>query len=436
MNKEMFLKELSDRLQILNEQERKELLEEYAQHIDLKIQNGLSEEEAVKDFGAPEELIAELLDVYHINSEYAAQSGEKKKLFEKIPMPKLRKEADNTGEKTEEQIAREQEEKRLKEEAKRIKDEERKARSEERKQKNEAKRAKVLLWKEECKKKREEKRRKRQERQAGSFLGRLVRSAEDFVIWSVLIFWKFCLICMAAPMVFVGLLALFGTGMVAVLLMQGYPLIGITLIAAGVFLASAGVTGLILSYVFSGSEAIIVQKKCRFRVGMIVLLLAGVLTGGIGTGAAFEEFSDVEYNGTVWLGGENTEETTLIYEMQKGGLDQIYFNPGMHLEKEPEIVADKEVPLDEVWFEVEYDPAGGEPVLEKYGAYENGAYLREDIHMWLYGGRYDEFELVMEIKDQVLEELKEKKLSSYRYAPVVQIKVLIHPQNKDKLRIV
>lgn len=47
MNKELFLKELGDRLQILNEQERQELLEEYAQHIDLKIENGLSEEEAV-----------------------------------------------------------------------------------------------------------------------------------------------------------------------------------------------------------------------------------------------------------------------------------------------------------------------------------------------------------------------------------------------------
>lgn len=160
----MFLKELSDRLQILNEQERQELLEEYAQHIDLKIESGLSEEEAVKDFGTPEELSAELLDVYHINSEFAAQNGEKKKLFEGIPMPRLKKEKDNTGEKTEEQIAREQEEKRLREAAKRIKDEERKVKTEERKLKNEENRAKAALWKEERRVKREERKAKQKEK--------------------------------------------------------------------------------------------------------------------------------------------------------------------------------------------------------------------------------------------------------------------------------
>lgn len=276
MNKEMFLKELSDRLQILNEKERLELLEEYAQHIDLKIESGLSEEDAVKDFGTPEELSAELLDVYHINSEFAAQSGEKKKLFAKISMPKRKKEADNAGEKIEEQIAREQEEKRLKEEAKRIKNEERKIRAEERKLKNAEKNAKIALWKEERRRKREEKRIKRQEKitvmcerhkekkrlrqeyreaQGGSLLGRLIRGAEDFIIWSVLIFWKLSLLCVVAPIVFVGLLALFGAGMTVVLLLQGYPLMGITLIAAGVFLASAGIAGLILSYVFSGKRS-------------------------------------------------------------------------------------------------------------------------------------------------------------------------------------
>ena len=58
MNKESFLKGLSERLQVLNEQERQDLLEEYEQHIDLKIENGLSEEEAVRDFGTPEQLCA------------------------------------------------------------------------------------------------------------------------------------------------------------------------------------------------------------------------------------------------------------------------------------------------------------------------------------------------------------------------------------------
>ncbi|MBQ5614808.1 MAG: hypothetical protein IIU81_00585, partial [Peptococcaceae bacterium] len=58
---------------------------EYTQHIDMKVASGLSEEDAIADFGDPEELIKELLDVYHLNpnynpsavytTEYAAQNN-------------------------------------------------------------------------------------------------------------------------------------------------------------------------------------------------------------------------------------------------------------------------------------------------------------------------------------------------------------------------
>ena len=275
MNKEMFLKELSDRLQILNEKERQEILEEYAQHIDLKIESGLSEEAAVKDFGTPEELSAELLDVYHINSEFASQNEDKKKLFEKIPMPKLKKEPEYTGERTEEQLAREQEEKRLKEEARRIRVEERKLKSEERKLKNEENRAKAALWREEHHAKKAERKEKRREKysamrmkyeeqkrlrqeirikKGGSWISRFFGRTWDVMVGLMLVFWKFCLCCAALPVVFLGLFALFCTGMVVVLLQQGYPLTGITMIGCGIFLASAGVSGLILSYVFSGKK--------------------------------------------------------------------------------------------------------------------------------------------------------------------------------------
>ena len=81
MSKAEFLQELEKRLHVLNEKERQDVLGEYAQHIDLKIANGMSEEEAVKDFGSIEELIGELLDAYSINTEYAA--GETKESAEK-----------------------------------------------------------------------------------------------------------------------------------------------------------------------------------------------------------------------------------------------------------------------------------------------------------------------------------------------------------------
>lgn len=70
MKKEDFLRDLDSRLHILNETERKDILDEYAQHIDLKIANGLSEEAAARDFGDIKELASEILSAYNVNLKY------------------------------------------------------------------------------------------------------------------------------------------------------------------------------------------------------------------------------------------------------------------------------------------------------------------------------------------------------------------------------
>ena len=68
MNKETFLEELRGYLRILEDQEQDDILEEYAQHIDMKLQKGLGEEEAISDFGPVKKLAAEILeaDIYEI----------------------------------------------------------------------------------------------------------------------------------------------------------------------------------------------------------------------------------------------------------------------------------------------------------------------------------------------------------------------------------
>ena len=51
MNKTEFLDELKNCLAVLEEKEQRDILEEYTQHIDMKMERGLSEEEAIGDFG-------------------------------------------------------------------------------------------------------------------------------------------------------------------------------------------------------------------------------------------------------------------------------------------------------------------------------------------------------------------------------------------------
>ena len=75
MNKEIFLGELRGYLQILEDQEQEDILEEYAQHIDIKIQKGLSEEEAIRDFGSVKELASGILEAYHVKPGYQGEKA-------------------------------------------------------------------------------------------------------------------------------------------------------------------------------------------------------------------------------------------------------------------------------------------------------------------------------------------------------------------------
>lgn len=70
MNKKTFLDKLRNRLKILNKDEIEDIIEEYEGHINEKVSSGKSEEEAIKDFGAFDELVKEILFAYKINEDY------------------------------------------------------------------------------------------------------------------------------------------------------------------------------------------------------------------------------------------------------------------------------------------------------------------------------------------------------------------------------
>ena len=74
MNKKEFLDVMEKRLSMLEAQEREDMLSEYAQHIELKMQSGMSEKEAIDDFGDIDSLIAEILEAYHIDPSYGGKA--------------------------------------------------------------------------------------------------------------------------------------------------------------------------------------------------------------------------------------------------------------------------------------------------------------------------------------------------------------------------
>lgn len=77
MNKQEFLEALRRALAVLEETEQRDIIDEYEQHIDMKVASGLTEEEAIADFGDFCEMTAELLEAYHVRADYARMAGMK-----------------------------------------------------------------------------------------------------------------------------------------------------------------------------------------------------------------------------------------------------------------------------------------------------------------------------------------------------------------------
>ena len=70
MNKKEFISYLETKLNILNETERDDIINEYIQHINNKIAEGLSEKEAVQTLGNVEDIVREILSAYNVDPDY------------------------------------------------------------------------------------------------------------------------------------------------------------------------------------------------------------------------------------------------------------------------------------------------------------------------------------------------------------------------------
>lgn len=63
-----FVNKLNGKLYLLSEEERRDIIDEYMGHIDMKMSEGKTEAQAIKDFGDIDELADDILRAYHIDS--------------------------------------------------------------------------------------------------------------------------------------------------------------------------------------------------------------------------------------------------------------------------------------------------------------------------------------------------------------------------------
>ena len=240
MTKTEFILELRKNLAVLKDEEIEDIVEEYEQHIDMKVQSGLTEEEAIEDFGSIRELCREILEAYHVKSDYDqgkarpvidlhrfCSEGKKAEAFVengarmaggrlKKMINRLRKGLDQLAENVKSKMLS----------------------------------VSAAMKREKIKAEKEEKTSAEKRGVIGRFFSWMVRWIKAFVRWGIrLAFWCIRMIwngfwiCTAFFIGVLGLLALFFVGMLAVFLAQGYPVAGITMGVLGVFLCCGSVTG-------------------------------------------------------------------------------------------------------------------------------------------------------------------------------------------------
>lgn len=216
MTKREFLKELEDRLQMLNEKERKDMIEEYSQHINMRMESGMSEEEAIDDFGNIDDLIAEIFEAYHLDPGYETRS----KMTE----------SGNAGAGISSN------------ESLRIETEQNK----EDKEKSSRRAKRAGRFKAEPPRK-----------VVGEFAHKTGKAGGDAVSWGWDKVKRICWLCikvallfLVLPALFFDLAGMFGLGLLLVMAFQGYPVFGAAIIAVGCVLSMTAYIIFLFTYIF------------------------------------------------------------------------------------------------------------------------------------------------------------------------------------------
>lgn len=170
--------------------------------------------------------------------------------------------------------------------------------------------------------------------------------------------------------------------------------------------------------------------KENYRKILLIILLIGILLCGVGVGIAFSEWSSFEYLGEKTMGGKEKKTDTLTekIEEKEGKHTTVYIESLDPEETAITLETSKKVPEDEIRFIVEYNPNNVKEVHIDKEELEDQSLV---YYISPVSSEVDSFEMFMNCKDELLENIKEKKFYNYTYDTIQSIKVVVHPSNKD-----
>ena len=187
--------------------------------------------------------------------------------------------------------------------------------------------------------------------------------------------------------------------------------------------------------------------KGNYRKIIVLILAIGILLCGLGTGVAISEYSSFEYLGQKNLGGDELKTDTFQETLYRGknGNGEVYIHSYGLGEEKISLETSKKVPKDQIQFVVEYNPNNVQDIhidkgdSSEYNEYAEDAEYPQEIEYVTYYlspvmSEHDQFGMMMSYKDEILENLKEKRFYEYDYKTIQSVRVVVHPSNKDVVK--
>lgn len=180
------------------------------------------------------------------------------------------------------------------------------------------------------------------------------------------------------------------------------------------------------------------EKKERNKMGvrkiLAIILCSGILLCGIGVGVSIMEYSSFQYLGKKNIGGSDVVSKTVTEDLYRGvsGNEKVYVHSYFGDGQTATIETSKDVPKNKIQFIVEYNPNNVKDIIVDKEEWEGeDAYYYVTYMVNAIMAQDNSMEVFFTYKDEILENIKEKRFYEYEYPSIQSIKVLIHPSNKE-----
>ena len=166
----------------------------------------------------------------------------------------------------------------------------------------------------------------------------------------------------------------------------------------------------------------------KIQKAALGVLAGGVLLAGIGTGVALVEYSTLNYGGHKIIGENHLVTNTFTYKL-KQSQEEVVLLEGFdyNASRVTEFIEDETIAKDEILYEVTYNENRVRPYI---WSGEGAETIRIGLGMEYFRNEFADF---MEVKDLVLSELKQHKVSTYETTYVTNVAVKANPETMARI---